>query len=131
MARIFLETEVSDLCVGKPPLRWLPATATVADAVAALKRSGDINVSVWNCNHHDVVLCRCIGKICMVDVIDYVCKEDNPFESSLLDLLPKVDDGRIKHLEANSSLMQKCCRNLTVYVKLNRMYRNRSGFLVT
>ncbi|KAJ0668622.1 putative CBS domain-containing protein [Helianthus annuus] len=134
MARKFLATEVSDLCVGKPPLRWLPATATVADAVAALKRSGDINVSVWNCNHHDVVLCRCIGKICMVDVIDYVCKEDNPFESSLLDLLPKVDDGRIKHLEANSSLLEAIdsilegAQNLVIPIKT---YNQRQQHLIT
>ncbi|KAJ0448499.1 putative CBS domain-containing protein [Helianthus annuus] len=102
MARKFLATEVSDLCVGKPPLRWLPATATVADAVAALKRSGDIN--------------------------------DNPFESSLLDLLPKVDDGRIKHLEANSSLLEAIdsilegAQNLVIPIKT---YNQRQQHLIT
>ncbi|KAI3718906.1 hypothetical protein L6452_19791 [Arctium lappa] len=118
MARSFLAVEVSDLCVGKPSLRSLPATATVADAVSALKRSGEINVGVWSCNHsdstvagNDVVSCRCIGKICMIDVIVYLCKEENlsrPFEAlqtSVLDLVPEAK-GRIRHLEQNSSLLE-------------------------
>ncbi|XP_071705591.1 CBS domain-containing protein CBSX5-like [Rutidosis leptorrhynchoides] len=117
MARSFLETEVSDLCVGKPPLTSLPVTATVADAVSALKKSGDINVSIWSCNHsdcneNDVVTCRSVGKICMVDVIGFISKQENitrPFEAlettSVLDILPK-QLGQIKHLESNSSLLE-------------------------
>ncbi|KAL7604037.1 hypothetical protein Lser_V15G16459 [Lactuca serriola] len=118
MAHRFLASEVSDLCVGKPPLSSLPATATVSDAIFALKRSGDINVGIWSCNHYDsivavndVVPCRCIGKLCMVDVILYLCKEENlsrpveALQTSVLDLLPKVK-GQIRHLEPNSSLLE-------------------------
>ncbi|RZB97986.1 Bifunctional monothiol glutaredoxin-S16, chloroplastic [Glycine soja] len=39
MAVSFLARDVSDLCLGKPPLRSLSASATVADALAALKSS--------------------------------------------------------------------------------------------
>lgn len=118
MARRFLAREVSDLCVGKPPLRSLPVTATVSDAISALKRSGDINVGVWSCNHSDSIVagndevsCRCIGKICMVDVIIHLCKEENlsrpveALQTSVLDLVPKVK-GQIRHLEPNSSLLE-------------------------
>ncbi|KAI3765040.1 hypothetical protein L2E82_15061 [Cichorium intybus] len=118
MARRFLAREVSDLCVGKPPLRSLPVTATVSDAISALKRSGDINVGVWSCNHSDSIVagndevsCRCIGKICMVDVIIHLCKEENlsrpveALQTSVLDLVPKVN-GQIRHLEPNSSLLE-------------------------
>ncbi|KAI3498785.1 hypothetical protein L1887_34569 [Cichorium endivia] len=118
MARRFLAREVSDLCVGKPPLRSLPATVTVSDAISALKRSGDINVGVWSCNHSDSIVagndevsCRCIGKICMVDVIIHLCKEENlsrpveALQTSVLDLVPKVK-GQIRHLEPNSSLLE-------------------------
>ncbi|KAH7850602.1 hypothetical protein Vadar_000366 [Vaccinium darrowii] len=34
-------SEVSDLCLGKPPLRSLPASAIVNDAVSAIKSSSD------------------------------------------------------------------------------------------
>ncbi|KAI3818741.1 hypothetical protein L1987_12558 [Smallanthus sonchifolius] len=149
MARKFLAKEVSDLCVGKQPLRSLLATATVADAVAALKRSGDINISVWSCNHsdskvtgNDVVSCRCIGKICMVDVITYLCKEENqsrPFEAlqtSVLDLVPKVK-GQIRHLEPNSSLLQAIdyilegAQNLVIPIQTTTTYNQRKHYLVT
>ncbi|KAK9056309.1 hypothetical protein SSX86_027399 [Deinandra increscens subsp. villosa] len=121
MAISIFATEISDLCLGKPPLRPLPTTATVADALIALKKSGEIYVSVWSCdrsnsvadcNHDDAAgCCRCIGKICMVDVIVHLCKEQNlsnpldALQSGVLDLLPKVR-GQIRHLQPNSSLME-------------------------
>ncbi|KAK9065341.1 hypothetical protein SSX86_016724 [Deinandra increscens subsp. villosa] len=149
MARKFLATEVSDLCVGKPPLKSLPATATVADSVSALKRSGEINVSVWSCNHsdstvtcNDVVSCRCLGKICMVDVIAHLCKNENlsrPFEAlqtSVLDLVPKVN-GQIRHLESNSSLLEAIdhilegAQNLVIPIKTITTYNQRKQHLIS
>ncbi|KAI3680690.1 hypothetical protein L6452_35463 [Arctium lappa] len=119
MAIRFLASEISDLCLGKPPLRSLPTVATVADAVFALKKSGEIYVSIWSCDHsnssiaacNETAGCRCVGKICMVDVIVYLCKEENllrpldALQSNVLDLVPKVK-GRIRHLETNSSLLE-------------------------
>ncbi|KAJ9563083.1 hypothetical protein OSB04_008243 [Centaurea solstitialis] len=103
MARSFLATQVSDLCVGKPPLRSLPATATVADAVSALKRSGDINVGIWSCNHsdhstvvgNDVVSCR-RRTFCAL------------FKLSKPRFWISVPEskGQIRHLEPNSSLLE-------------------------
>ncbi|XP_076885027.1 CBS domain-containing protein CBSX5-like [Bidens hawaiensis] len=147
MARKFLATQVADLCVGKPPLKPLPATATVADAVAALKKSGDVNVSIWSCNHsvigNDAVSCRCAGKICMVDVIAYLCKDENivrPFQAALqakvMDLVPKVE-GSIKHLESNSSLLEAIdcilegAQNLVIPIQTITTYNRRRQTLIT
>ncbi|KAJ0246243.1 hypothetical protein HA466_0177980 [Hirschfeldia incana] len=89
MAITLLSHEVSDLCIGKPPLHCLSAiTATVADAIAALKSSDDHFLSVWSCNHDETndddnnnsnnkSDCECLGKICMADVICYLSKFDN------------------------------------------------------
>lgn len=40
MAVALRSPEVSDLCIGKPPVRSLPPSATVADALAALRSGG-------------------------------------------------------------------------------------------
>ncbi|KAM7251680.1 hypothetical protein ACFE04_023563 [Oxalis oulophora] len=96
MALSLLSHEVSDLCLGKPGLRCLSlATATVADALYALKFTDDNFVSIWSCNHgglsfnnnnnhaqkknneHGEDICQCVGKVSMADVIVYLCKDDN------------------------------------------------------
>ncbi|KAM0072578.1 hypothetical protein Hdeb2414_s0001g00038011 [Helianthus debilis subsp. tardiflorus] len=106
MAISFFATEISDLCLGKPPLRPLPTTATFADAVISLKQSGEIYVSVWSCD-----CCRCVGKISMVDVILHLCKEENllnpldALQANVLVLIPKVK-SQIRHMEPNSSLLE-------------------------
>ncbi|KAG2245348.1 hypothetical protein Bca52824_092772 [Brassica carinata] len=72
MALSLLSYDVTDLCLGKPPLRCLSASSSsVSDAIAALKSSEDPFLSVWNCNHdhEDVTECECLGKISMADVI--------------------------------------------------------------
>lgn len=116
MAVGLLSHEVSDLCIGKPPLRSLPLSATVADALSALKRSDEVYVSVWSCDHHrstersgDAAAdsCVCVGRICMVDVICYLAKEENllnpgtALESPVSVLIPKGTEI-IKHLEPNA-----------------------------
>lgn len=90
MAVSLLADEVSDLCLGKPALRALSISATIADALSALKNSDESFVSVWDCscssNHHkvaDACVCQCVGKVCMVDVICYLCKDSNSFFPSL------------------------------------------------
>lgn len=149
MAHAFLARQVSDLCVGKQPLTSLPATASIADAVTALKRSGDINLSIWNCNHlsdsgnDNVGSCWCVGKICMVDVIAFICKEENvtrPFDAleqtNVLDLIPDVK-GKIKHLDSNSSLLEAIdcilegARNLVIPIQTTTRYNQRKKHLIS
>ncbi|GJU96736.1 hypothetical protein Tco_1321492 [Tanacetum coccineum] len=116
MAQTFLATQVSDICVGKPSLRSLPSTASIAEAVAELKKSGELYVSVWECDHHNnegIVYFRCLGKICMVDVIVFLCEKENilcPLEAlktSVVDLVMNMD-GRIRHLEPDSRSSYVC-----------------------
>ncbi|KAK2976770.1 hypothetical protein RJ640_030120 [Escallonia rubra] len=125
MAVSFLAGEVSDLCLGKPSLRSLPATATVAAAVSALKKSGEVYVTVWGCEHGSPRsgavhggACVCVGKVCMVDVICFLAKEENAarpsdaLRSPVSELLPKAH-GLVRHLEPHSSdlLMFFCASN--------------------
>ncbi|KAJ8764664.1 hypothetical protein K2173_007751 [Erythroxylum novogranatense] len=141
---------VSDLCLGKPALRSLPLSATIADTLVALKNSDDNFLSVWSCDHstnttstvdlnggfddHDA--CRCVGKVCMVDVICYLCKEDNLLSpSSALKapvsvLLPKTS-GVIVHVEPSSSLVEAIdlilqgAQNLVVPIKTKLSSRRK------
>ncbi|XP_042941199.1 CBS domain-containing protein CBSX5-like [Carya illinoinensis] len=88
------EPILSDPCLGKPALRSLPISATVADAFAALKNTDDNFISVWDCVDHSAKVefghdnvgvgceCRCVGKVCMVDVICYLCRDENLFSPS-------------------------------------------------
>lgn len=111
MAARLLSYEVADLCLGKPSLPSLSISATIGDAVAALKGSEDNFISVWSCNHSKGNLnsndCVCVGKICMVDIICYLCKEENLLSPSLVlqspvsVLLSKVK-GLVKHVEPSS-----------------------------
>lgn len=107
MAVSFLGREVSDLCLGKPPLRSLSAAATVADALGVLKSSDESFVSVWRCEEENDEVWRCVGKVCMVDVICYLCKEENLLAPSsalnepLSKILPK-DPSIVVHLQPSS-----------------------------
>lgn len=134
MAVRLLAYVVSDLCLGKPPLRSLPASATVNDAVSAIKSSDDGYVSVWNCDHSakndDVEACRCVEKICMVDVICYLCRDENllapssALKAPVSVLVSKVS-GRVRHVEPSSSLFEAIdlilqgAQNLVVPIKMN------------
>lgn len=79
MAVRLLANVVADLCLGKPPLRSLTSSATVADALAALKSSEENFISIWSCDHSQKrnTDCVCLGKLCMVDIILYLCREEN------------------------------------------------------
>lgn len=97
MALSLLSYDVSDLCLGKPPLRCLSASSSsVSDAITALKSSEDTFLSVWNCNHDDddVTECECLGKISMADVICHLSKDHDHtlsvLNSSVSVLLPKT-----------------------------------------
>ncbi|KAG4195707.1 hypothetical protein ERO13_A06G126200v2 [Gossypium hirsutum] len=123
MAASLLAREVSDLCLGKPALRSLSVSATVGDALTTLKRSRDNYISFWNCNHGhfsevdkvDAVAalddCRCVGKVCVADIIGFLCKEENlsnpgiALQAPVSVLIPKTGDF-VRHLESNASLVE-------------------------
>lgn len=122
MALALLSHRVSDLCLGKPALGALPASSSVRDAILALRTSGEPNLSVWSCDHRadssggssvrrpnsDASACRCVGKVCMVDVICYLCREENLQRTSdalnapLTDILSESSTGIVRHVEPSS-----------------------------
>lgn len=118
MAVRLLANEVSDLCLGKPALRSLSISATVGDALTALKKTGENYLSVWSCDHSslrkpkvDYDDCRCIGKVCMVDIICFLSKEENlpspstALQSPLSVLVPQVP-GLVRHLSPQSRIVE-------------------------
>ncbi|KAJ4828448.1 hypothetical protein Tsubulata_005670 [Turnera subulata] len=129
MAVSLLAREVSDLCLGKPALRSLPISTSVAETLQALKNSGDTFLTVWSCDHHHtskpnppagldgadddggVDKCICVGKVSMVDVICYLCREENllspssAFGAPVSVLLPKLP-GLVAHVEPSSRLLE-------------------------
>jgi hypothetical protein len=77
MAVSLLSHEVSDLCIGKPPVRSLPLTASVGAALAALKRSPESDLCILAADK-SVSEKRAVG---VADVICYLCSsEDNLFD---------------------------------------------------
>lgn len=134
MALRFLNREVSDLCLGKPELKWVAATATISDAVSALKSTGDTHISVWVCGDRANGSCVCVGKFCMADVILFLCREENlgePFkalEAPVYDILPK-GLPIVRHLEPNSRFVFTnspfCYRDLLVsWLTLSSWFHN-------
>lgn len=104
--------EVSDICLGKPALRSISVSATLAHALSALKRLGENYISVWNCRCHSSKSgsdddCRCVGKISVVDVISFLCREENlsqpavALQSSISVLIPEVP-VIVRHLEPHA-----------------------------
>ncbi|GER53890.1 cystathionine beta-synthase family protein [Striga asiatica] len=133
-----LAYEVADLCLGKPPLRCLSASsATVADALAALKSTGDDSVSLWSCDHASPEKdCVCVGKICTADVVFYLCREENlaspaaALKSPATALLPTVD-GLVRHVDSSASLLEAIdlildgAQNLVVPIRTNPKQRKQ------
>ncbi|KAK8647929.1 hypothetical protein V6N13_121653 [Hibiscus sabdariffa] len=137
MAVRLLSHELSDLCLGKPALRSLSLTSTIAEALEVLKTSDDNFVSVWSCDHNpktspgfvvDDDVCRCVGKICIVDVICYLCRDENLVSPSVAlkqpvsALFPKIP-GLVLHVEPSCSLLEAIdlilegAQNLVVPIK--------------
>ncbi|KAJ6925825.1 CBS domain-containing protein CBSX5-like [Populus alba x Populus x berolinensis] len=123
MAVSILSHEVSDLCLGKPALSSLSVSATVGEALSALKRFGDLFLSVWSCDQHhhcnsprsikvDFAECKCIGKVCLADVICFLSKEENlknpgkALQEPVSLLLNSKVSGLVRHLEPHASLLE-------------------------
>ncbi|KAM0889642.1 hypothetical protein ACQ4PT_027585 [Festuca glaucescens] len=88
--RFLLTHDVSDLCIGKPALRWLPPSSTVAHAVAELDGKGpDACVAVWDGKGTTTVA----GRVRMSDVVVFLCADSNlaspaaALQATLADLL--------------------------------------------
>ncbi|KAG6777024.1 hypothetical protein POTOM_016822 [Populus tomentosa] len=123
MAVSILSHEVSDLCLGKPALSSLSVSATVGEALSVLKRFGDLFLSVWSCDQHhrcnsprsikvDFAECKCIGKVCLADVICFLSKEENlknpgkALQEPVSLLLNSKVSGLVRHLEPHASLLE-------------------------
>ncbi|KAJ6935489.1 CBS domain-containing protein CBSX5-like [Populus alba x Populus x berolinensis] len=123
MAVSILSHEVSDLCLGKPALSSLSVSATVGEALSALKRFCDLFLSVWSCDQHhrcnsprsikvDFSECKCIGKVCLADVICFLSKEENlknpgkALQEPVSLLLNSKVSGLVRHLEPHASLLE-------------------------
>ncbi|KAK9080621.1 hypothetical protein SSX86_000379 [Deinandra increscens subsp. villosa] len=121
MAARLLAHEVSDLCLGKPPLKSLSTSATVRHALAALNSTHETHISLWTCNHQNhhsffdrpiISPCRCVGKISMVDIICYLCRQDSltspsaALDSPVSVLLSPDSAAVVRHVEPATSLVE-------------------------
>ncbi|KAF9590686.1 hypothetical protein IFM89_036209 [Coptis chinensis] len=148
MAVTLSSHEVSDLCLGKPALKSLPLSSKLIEALNALKTTGETYLSVWDCTHSCQKIqsfveteCKCVGKISMVDIVCFLCKqqqqqqqqhveEDESNLSSFLQLPVSVivskGDSIIRHVEPHSSLLEAIdlinegAQNLVIPIKNSR-----------
>ncbi|KAK3013016.1 hypothetical protein RJ639_009965 [Escallonia herrerae] len=106
MAVRSLGYEVADLCFGKPLLRSLSVSAIISDALVANY------ISAWSCDLLSSVkfdgTCRCIGRICMVDVTCFLCMEKNLSSSSSSSALKALVSVLLSQLTGASSPHQAC-----------------------
>ncbi|CAL9205883.1 CBS domain-containing protein CBSX5 [Musa acuminata AAA Group] len=78
MAVSLVSNEVSDLCIGKPALRSLPlSAAVVGDALFALRGSGEPHLAVVSADRDAPDKKAVTGKLCVADVICYLCSDGN------------------------------------------------------
>ncbi|XP_057544214.1 CBS domain-containing protein CBSX5-like [Amaranthus tricolor] len=112
MAVQLFSHEISDLCLGKPPLRPLSITAKISDALSFFRRSsGDTSLTVWSSSSLSGEASKCVGKISVVDVLCFLCREDNissPFlalSSPVSVLLPPEGSTIVKLLDPSSSIL--------------------------
>ncbi|CAN6230065.1 unnamed protein product [Urochloa humidicola] len=112
MAVRLLQThDVSDLCIGKPALRWLPPSSTVADAVAELEAAGGAGaaVAVWDGEDGSDVA----GRVCMADVILFLCAGANlaspatALQATLSELLAAgAPPPSVRRIEPDASVVE-------------------------
>ncbi|PKA60414.1 CBS domain-containing protein CBSX5 [Apostasia shenzhenica] len=112
MAVSFLFHEVSDLCIGKPALRALPISATVGEALVALRGSRETFLIVWIADRSSPEKKAFAGKICMVDILCYLCSEQNitspvaALKSPVSSLLSKDGPALVRRVDSNSSILE-------------------------
>ncbi|XP_038881934.1 CBS domain-containing protein CBSX5-like [Benincasa hispida] len=144
MAVRLLDHHLSDICLGKPALSSISLSATLADALSALNKLGETFISVWNCPHFSKSAshgdCRCIGKISVLDVILFLCKEENlsqpavALQSFVSVLIPQVP-VLVRHLEPHASLVEAIdlllegAQNLVVPIQTRTSVKSREKVL--
>ncbi|KAF7012387.1 hypothetical protein CFC21_026583 [Triticum aestivum] len=124
VAGFLLESEVSDLCIGKPPIRWLPPSSTVAGAVAELEADGGPGaaVAVWDGREGADVA----GRVRMADVLLFLCVHDGSSEATLADLLAAAGAPPVRRVEPDASVLEAVdallggAQNLVVPIRDNR-----------
>ncbi|WOL19898.1 CBS domain-containing protein CBSX5-like [Canna indica] len=78
MAMGFFSNEVSDLCIGKPALRTLQlSSTTIGDALLAIRRGSELHLAVLGVNQGLPEKKVVTGKICITDIICYLCFDGN------------------------------------------------------
>ncbi|KAG0457063.1 hypothetical protein HPP92_021892 [Vanilla planifolia] len=111
MAVNFLSHEVSDLCIGKPALRALPISATVGESLLALRQCGETYVSLWITDRSTPEKKACAGKLCMVDILCYLCSEENisapaaALKNPVSALLAKEAATQLRRIEPQSRVV--------------------------
>ncbi|XP_072959783.1 CBS domain-containing protein CBSX5-like [Typha angustifolia] len=115
MAVSFLSHEVSDLCIGKPAVRLLPLSATVGEALQALRKGAYSYVCLFAAGSSSpekkVVSSWKVG---VADVLCYLCGDEKnladpagALKKPVSVLLPKGTSGGdlVRRVEPNSSLL--------------------------
>ncbi|KAK1265763.1 CBS domain-containing protein CBSX5 [Acorus gramineus] len=112
MAVRLLSHDVSDLCLGKPVLKSLPITSTVAEALSALKRHGDTFLAVLSTSDNSSPRLAVVGKVCMVDIVCFLLLDENltdlpsALRSPLSAVLSKPSDGLVRQIDRHASLLE-------------------------
>ncbi|WOL10524.1 CBS domain-containing protein CBSX5-like [Canna indica] len=112
MAVSFLSNEVSDLCIGKPALRTLQLSSTaVGDALLAIRRGSEPHLAVLGVDQKSPEKKVVTGKICVADVICYLCSDGNlaspaaALERPVSVLLQK-DAGLVRRVEPQIGVLE-------------------------
>ena len=116
--RFLLTRDVSDLCIGKPPLRWLPPSSTVAHANAELDDVGpDAAVAVWD---GAVKGADEAGRVRMPDVLLFLlgnlASEAAALQATLADLLAAAGAGapHVRRIEPHARSVACTCAQARV-----------------
>ncbi|ONK73745.1 uncharacterized protein A4U43_C04F34820 [Asparagus officinalis] len=111
MAVCLQSNVASDLCIGKPSLRSIPITASVGEALVALREWGEakLGVALGEKKSKDKAG-GIVGDICMVDVLCYLCSQQNikcpvsALQNPVSVLLSK-GDGVVRAIDPDSSIL--------------------------
>ncbi|XP_065037010.1 CBS domain-containing protein CBSX5-like [Musa acuminata AAA Group] len=113
MAVSSLAREVSDLCIGKPAVRSLPLSATIGDALIAIRSSGEDRLAVWAADRNRPDRKACVGTVCMVDIVCYLCSKENIAAPGAalaapvsVILPPKAAAPLVRRVEPSSSILE-------------------------
>ncbi|KAL9243598.1 hypothetical protein vseg_017467 [Gypsophila vaccaria] len=106
MAGRIIRNTITELCIGKPPLKPLSAaSATVSDAISSLRRHDDaVSLFLWS-------EAACVGLVSAVDVLCFLCRPDNArrpasaLRSPLSALLTPDSPSLLRHLDPHSSIL--------------------------